>query len=252
MCTCTYSGTPRTCDQCRTLRGFHRDAERLQASLPPLHVPEKRITTSALVRRVLPDMTQAEIQDKLASGEISQTNLIFPRRKCHDRNNEKEENMKNYSEDEEGEKLSSRRLSPDGGEVTSPTGSDERRDRHSPATPPERTAGVSGKGSATTLTVLAKMKLRLRGEATTPLYFTDLKHMNSKIFHGVVGRTMGLPLNGRGSGKGGRRRTGGSVSASDPSLLWPAFVSPRKVKMLEEPKYRAFYGPPLLPKRQQV
>jgi hypothetical protein len=36
--------------------------------------------------------------------------------------------------------------------------------------------------------MLAKLKMTMGGEASTPLFFMDLKHMNSKIFQGRVAR----------------------------------------------------------------
>jgi hypothetical protein len=56
------------------------DRERVEQDFPRLRVSEKNVTTSAVLKRVLPGMTQAEIQDKIARGEIAKSALLFPRR----------------------------------------------------------------------------------------------------------------------------------------------------------------------------
>ena len=56
------------------------ERERMEADFPRLRVSEKNVTTSAVLKRVLPGMSQAEIQDKIARGEIARTSLLFPRR----------------------------------------------------------------------------------------------------------------------------------------------------------------------------
>lgn len=95
------------------------------------------------------------------------------------------------------------------------------------------------------LLLLTKVKLNLRREATTPLFFMDLRHMNSKIFQGLVDKSMRPPK---------AEKSGGDnmLLAPPANPLYPTFVSPRKCKLTEEPAYKVYFEPPLLAKRQQV
>ena len=89
---------PGVCRDCRKLRVRMMDRERMEADFPRLRVSEKNVTTSAIVKRVLPDMTQAEIQDKIARGEIARSSLLFPRRRCQNGDDDSDDSDDNDSE----------------------------------------------------------------------------------------------------------------------------------------------------------
>ncbi|XP_076466218.1 uncharacterized protein LOC143297683 [Babylonia areolata] len=236
------------CRDCRKLRAESVVSSRMQTGLPPLNLDEKHVTSSALVRRARPDLTPREIQEKLVAGEIATSALILPRR--HGRHEKDDDDTKDEDEDEEEREdthtTNDTPCDPESSKTTGqshdtdsqgPHRADSHTTRHTP-TPGDESSSPTQNPVA----LLGRLRVTFRnGGATTPLYFMDLRHMNSKIFHGRARRRLKVP------GEGTQR-----TAKTDSRPLWPAFVSPRKCKLIEEPKYRAYFDPPLLAKRKQI
>ena len=219
----------------------------MEADFPRLRVSEKNVTTSAIVKRILPDMTQAEIQDKIARGEIARSGLLFPRRLCHGGGGDSDDDSDDSDRD------SAHRLRHNGLHAPPEEGrdydSDGSDDRSSKGTYSGNRSADPRRGSSrphsNPLLLLTKVKLNLRREATTPLFFMDLRHMNSKIFQGLVDKSLRPPKAEKAGGDN-------MLLAPPANPLYPTFVSPRKCKLTEEPAYKVYFEPPLLAKRQQV
>ena len=235
---------PGVCRDCQKLRVRLMDRERMEADFPRLRVSEKNVTTSAVVMRVLPDMTQAEIQDKIARGEIDRFGLLFPPRRFR----------VEYDDDDDDDRKddgTTLRLNGLRGELEAESGTDNEDDNTAPDHKPRSMGGNSSAGSRgegraqNPMVLLTKLKLKLAGEASTPLFFMDLKHMNSKIFRGQVSKTLRPPP----------EKTEAEKEEEEGRLgvpVVPTFVSPRKSKLVEEPAYKVYFEPPLLAKHRQV
>ena len=96
--------------------------------------------------------------------------------------------------------------------------------------------------------IIARLKMKMKhfGKTSTPLYFSNIRDLNYKLLKGTVNREL-VKFKPKPSKL--------SVPImNDPSgdSLVSVFVSPRKVKMIEETSYKVFYGPPLLPKESQL
>ena len=255
-----------------------------------------------VIKRSYPRLSDAEIQDKLARGEIARLSFPWSSR------------SRPYEEDDDSCNLSSGRSSVLDRELVSYNDENEEEDKDilhvdpgtyratTPSSTPNsgtvncgregkasntddqtenKTSGISGtrqhltKASLSTKNAfyfLAKLTMKLQGSTTTPLFFSDLRGMQGKILSGTVDRKAYMTLrpeaagqrpNQQGppsrlksavstastsSGKSGLSKFGSQLSRE----FMPAFVSPRKVKLIEEPKYKVYFEPPLLTKRRQI
>ncbi|KAL8584442.1 hypothetical protein ACOMHN_032062 [Nucella lapillus] len=242
---------PGVCRDCQKLRARMKDRERMEADFPRLRISEKNVTTSAVVMRVLPEMSQAEIQDKITRGEIDRSGLHFPPHRLR-RSDDSDDDDCDYefklkyngipghrddSNDDDDDDADSRK-----GQSKSAFSA-----QHGKGSKPRPDMGRS----ANSLIVLAKLKLRLAGEASTPFFFMNLKHMNSKIYQGRVERNVNGSTEEEEREGEPRRRRNRLLSVGDPPMSVKAFVSPRKVRPPEEPAYKVYFEPPLLAKHRQ-
>ncbi|XP_076445862.1 uncharacterized protein LOC143283503 [Babylonia areolata] len=271
---------PGVCRDCQKLRARMKDRERMEADFPRLRISEKNVTTSAVLMRVLPDMTQAEIQDKIARGEIDRGGLQFPphrfRRGSGGGGGGGGGESDDDGEDESDYNFKLRYNGLPGGQDDDDDDNDDevgsRRTYSRTSIRPQNRALSDHRPdtakSSNTMVVLTKLKLKLGGQASTPLFFMDLRHMNSKIYHGRVERKVKTPRDqeeeegeevevvveeGEGEPMGRRRRkkVHNLLSVDDMPGSVQAFVSPRKMKSVEEPSYKVYFEPPLLAKHLQ-
>ncbi|KAJ8315735.1 hypothetical protein KUTeg_007885 [Tegillarca granosa] len=66
---------PEMCQEC--IKSYRRqmDREKSEARFPSLRISEGNLTTTAILKRYMPDLTDAEIQDRVARGEIASSRL---------------------------------------------------------------------------------------------------------------------------------------------------------------------------------
>nr|KAG5703301.1 hypothetical protein BaRGS_025543 [Batillaria attramentaria] len=227
---------PGVCRECRKLRVRMKERERMEMDFPRLRVSEKNVITSAMVRRMFPELTQAEIQDKIARGEVARTGLIFPHGINGSNNGFSDEEDDDDGEDErDRDSYRLRHIHTD----------DEDSDSERGSGGPSENGHVDKPGASRglpSMVMLTKLKLKLKGEASTPLFFMDLRHMNSKIYTGRLNKSLKPPK---------QKEVRDEDSLSVPGNHLPAFVSPRKSKLMEEPAYKVYFDPPLLAKHQQ-
>ncbi|GFN77475.1 histone-lysine N-methyltransferase SETMAR [Plakobranchus ocellatus] len=314
---------PSLCRSCRRLESRAQNRKSAELECPRMRSAGGRgrqtFSLTQVIKRSYPRLSDAEIQDKLARGEIAR--LSFPWNSRNDRYDEDDidddNNITNINY------LSSGRSSTaDKGQDSYDDDDDDddniddeedkdilhvdpgtyRANSNTPSTRPDSgtvncdsEGNISNKADNTNNSVrstsstrqhltkasldsknafyfLARLTMKLRGATSTPLFFSDLRSMQSKILSGTVDRKAYMTLRpdmersrqtqqgqpsrlksavsstSTSSGKSGLSKFGSQLSRE----FMPAFVSPRKIKLLEEPKYKVFFEPPLLTKRRQI
>ncbi|XP_012936666.1 uncharacterized protein LOC106011455, partial [Aplysia californica] len=238
-----------TCRVCRKLESRLLNREKAEQECPRMRISQQNIAMTQIVKRFFPFMDEDEIQDKIARGEISRSN--FPPRcgacRHHERDNDEDGSQ-------EGDTADDLQNSGEGNEP-----------KQIPSTAHGECEELSKPSKAPTHTsfyVLAKLALRLGGETSTPLFFSDLKRMQTKILSGEVERKSYMKPKRELARMKSAVSSVSTASSSKSTLskigsrltqtLMPTFVSPRKVKIMEEPKYKVFYEPPLLSRRKQI
>ncbi|XP_069135385.1 uncharacterized protein [Argopecten irradians] len=99
------------------------------------------------------------------------------------------------------------------------------------------------------------VEARLQRQATnyekckklSQMFFANVRDLNFKINNGKVMRSIGFTENKSDAARA--RMVLQKWRVADP--VTPAFVSPKKIVMMKEPKYKTFFAPPLLPKESQ-
>ncbi|XP_046585527.1 uncharacterized protein LOC124292483 [Haliotis rubra] len=66
---------PSACHECRKSKSRAKSRDHADASFPSLRVTQQNITTSTLVKRLYPGMSNADIHTKIARGEIARSHL---------------------------------------------------------------------------------------------------------------------------------------------------------------------------------
>ncbi|XP_046365475.1 uncharacterized protein LOC124141485 isoform X1 [Haliotis rufescens] len=66
---------PSACEECRKSKSRAKSRDHADASFPSLRVTQQNITTSTLVKRLYPGMSNTDIQTKIARGEIARSHL---------------------------------------------------------------------------------------------------------------------------------------------------------------------------------
>lgn len=303
---------PSLCRSCRRLesRALNRKSAELECPRMRSAGGRSRQTFSLtqVIKRSYPRLSDAEIQDKLARGEIARMSFPWASRSSqYDEENsflyrntntpssattsasEKEQNSFHDSEEEEEGDKDIIHIDPGTYRANTPSSRptsssvncnrEETFDKSDPNN--DHLVGSTGhrqqltKASLSTKNAfyfLAKLTMRLRGSTTTPLFFSDLRGMQGKILSGAVDRKAYMTMRphpagqrskieepvsrlksavsttSTSSGKSGLSKFGSQLSKE----FMPAFVSPRKVKLIEEPKYKVYFEPPLLTKRRQI
>ncbi|XP_041350903.1 uncharacterized protein LOC121369891 [Gigantopelta aegis] len=196
---------PSLCRECHKLSSRNAIRELTESSFPGLRVTQQNVVTAALVKRLLPHISQDEIKMMVAKGDIARTTFL------------------NYLRGERAESV----------QEPAPTDSpDSSRTRKT-----EQAAYIIAR---------LKMKMKHFGKASTPLYFCNIRDLNYKLLKGTVNRDL-VKFKPKPS-----KLCVPKMDDPCADSLCPLFVSPRKVKMIEETSYKVFYGPPLLSKESQT
>lgn len=92
---------PQVCSQCNQSQYRQMGLESCDQCFPTLRVSHENLTTAAVLQRYLPNLSEGDIQDKIAKGEIAKPRLLRKRsvEKCNQ--NPKKEN-KNDNETNQG------------------------------------------------------------------------------------------------------------------------------------------------------
>ncbi|RUS69360.1 hypothetical protein EGW08_022875, partial [Elysia chlorotica] len=248
---------PSLCRSCRRLESRAQNRKSAELECPRMRSAGGRgrqtFSLTQVIKRSYPRLSDAEIQDKLARGEIAR--LSFPwltRPGSH--GDEHSETIRNTDS------------------CCTSRNSVSDKEQNIGATTVRQQFTKASLSTKNTFYMLAKLALKLQGTTTTPLFFSDLRGMQGKILSGSVDRKAYMTLRpdaaaqrndpkdapsrlksavssaSTSSGKSGLSKLGSQLSRE----FMPAFVSPRKVKLIEEPKYKVFFEPPLLTKRRQI
>lgn len=84
---------------------------------------------------------------------------------------------------------------------------------------------------------------KITQKKVSELFFTNIRHLNSKIVMGNVDRNVGFSEAARKVIKKQEKPTGKNH--------FPTFVSPRKVTMVQKTNYKTYFEPPLIEKAKQ-
>ncbi|GFS12472.1 hypothetical protein ElyMa_006698500 [Elysia marginata] len=304
---------PSLCRSCRRLESRAQNRKSAELECPRMRSAGGRgrqtFSLTQVVKRSYPRLSDAEIQDKLARGEIARMSFPWASRSgryddedsivmnntntpSSDRSSASEKEQDCYPEGDEEEDKDILHIDPGTYRAITPSsrptssivncGKEENTgDKRDPTDDKNLELSTTGyhqqltKASLSTKNAfyfLAKLTLKLKGSTTTPLFFSDLKGMQGKILSGTVDRKAYMTLRpeapghkknqqelpsrlksavsttSTSSGKSGLSKFGSQLSRE----FMPSFVSPRKVKLIEEPKYKVYFEPPLLTKRRQI
>ncbi|KAK3801735.1 hypothetical protein RRG08_033918 [Elysia crispata] len=306
---------PSLCRSCRRLESRAQNRKSAELECPRMRSAGGRgrqtFSLTQVVKRSYPRLSDAEIQDKLARGEIAR--LSFPwvsrsgqyddedsdtirnidscnssrtsdsdkdQNSCHDDDDDDDEEDKDILHIDPGTYRANTPLSRPASSVVDCEKEGIHGSKMVDLTDNKTAATTGGRQQLTKASlstknafyVLAKLALKLQGSTTTPLFFSDLRGMQGKILSGTVDRKAYMTLRpdaagqrsnqkdlpsrlksavsttSTSSGKSGLSKLGSQLSRE----FMPAFVSPRKVKLIEEPKYKVYFEPPLLTKRRQI
>lgn len=246
------------CRACLRLERRLLNREKAERGYPRLRITQQNIVTTQIVKRLFPHLADSEIQDKIARGEIARGSTFLTRVFCphgddNDDDTDSDVSIDELKIDQSSTKLYGNELAP----VAQVIVKTKKRQK-------TKTSEISTVvHSDNPIYALTKLKLKLKDATSSPLFFIDLKGIQSKILSGEVDRKKHLikPPDDRGRLKSAisSRSTSSSnkSSLSKKGLklaetLMPVFVSPRKVQICQEPTYKAYYEPPLLSKRRQI
>ena len=225
-----------SCKACRKLESRLLNREKAHVECPRMRATQTNIAMTQIVKRLFPHLKDYEIQEKIARGEINRSSF---------------QQMNSVDQD---------LVEKD--DVATPKTWTSGPTRNLPLT--ENISQLSETEASThaSFYTLAKLVLRLHGETSTPLFFSNLKQMQGKIMAGQVERKAYLKtkhelsrlksamssISGTSSAKSTLSKIGSRLTQS----MLPVFVSPRKAKETEEPSYKVYFEPPLLSKRRQI
>ncbi|KAL4233755.1 hypothetical protein ACF0H5_008435 [Mactra antiquata] len=189
---------PQLCYECRKNRIRQVSRERSDYFFPTLEPSEENLTTAAIVRKYLPGLSEQEVEDKIARGEIARPSM------------KKVSKHVDFSDEEDDvkSKVSSKKV------TIAPTEKDIKRN-----------------------TLMHK-------KSSSELFFTNVRDLNYKIITGSADRNVGFKNQTR-------QNTEKKTEDSSSSTFFPTFVSPRKVKMVQETNYKTYFEPPLIEKAKQ-
>ncbi|XP_052266037.1 uncharacterized protein LOC127868367 isoform X2 [Dreissena polymorpha] len=190
---------PQLCYECRKNRIREVSRQRSDVFFPMLEPTEENLTTAAIVRKYLPGMSEAEIETKLARGEIARPSMFRKQAKQIEFSDE---------ESEPKPKITNKKV----------------------------TIVEHGKDRTDGQTNNFKKKVN-------ELFFTNIRDLNYKIVRGDVARNVGFSEAARAIIKPKDKQEGKSI--------YPAFVSPRKVTMVQKTHYKTYFEPPLIAKDKQ-
>lgn len=189
---------PQMCYECRKNRIRQVCKERSDMYFPILEPSEDNLTTAAIVKKYLPTLSEPEIEEKLARGEIAK-----PAFRRHNK-------QVDFSDEED----------------------DPKPQKHATY---KKVTIVDHKANSP--------RTNWKQSKTSELYFTNIQDLNNKIITGSVGRDVGFS-------KAVTEVIRKKVVTSSKNHF-PTFVSPRKVKMVQETKYKTYFEPPLIEKAKQ-
>lgn len=188
---------PQLCYECRKNRIRQVNRERSELYFPTLEPSEENLTTAAIVMKYLPGLSEQEVEDKLARGEIARPSL------------RRQSQHTEFSDDDDGaHKQIQRKV-----KIIDP----QKQNRE---------------------------KANITPKKTSELYFTNIRDLNYKIVSGNAARELGFS----NTVKAVMKKHTQQPSSKN---YFPTFVSPRKVKMVQETTYKTYFEPPLIEKAKQ-
>ncbi|PVD28208.1 hypothetical protein C0Q70_10795 [Pomacea canaliculata] len=216
------------------------------SSFLSLDLREKSFLASTSTSLLAPGVTHVPVRHTFTRGEMTSSGAIVARQEPTVIDNEFNSASNDCREERAAPSVGEQDASMPGGECLEVNSDDRSSDKgNNPdlASSYGQSGGIIRSEGASKMASTSPDIVVLRGEPSTPLFFCSLKHMNSKIYLGRATRSLA-------SSKVGERRLTSRTTAGD--VLFPAFVSPRKSKLVQKPHCKGFFGPPLLAKDRQI
>ncbi|XP_063405310.1 uncharacterized protein LOC134688482 isoform X1 [Mytilus trossulus] len=91
---------PQVCSQCKQDQSRQMGLYKCDQCFPTLRISHENMTTAAVLQRYLPDLSESDIQDKIAKGEIAKPRLLKKRLAIKDYQQPKKEIQKIENDDE--------------------------------------------------------------------------------------------------------------------------------------------------------
>ncbi|XP_052088374.1 uncharacterized protein LOC127725452 isoform X2 [Mytilus californianus] len=98
---------PQVCSQCKQDQSRQMGLYKCDQCFPTLRISHENMTTAAVLKRYLPDLSESDIQDKIAKGEIAKPRLLKKRIVTKDYQQSKKEIQTKENDDENENKNSS-------------------------------------------------------------------------------------------------------------------------------------------------